>query len=70
MLEKLKNLAPEVPQAQLKTLNDFAYSVLWSNDPDYKESEENPFSITLPHFPLDSLNDAAMLLVRNSFTNN
>jgi len=63
MLEKLKKLVPEVPQAKLKTLNDFAYSVIWSNDPDFKSSEENPFSISLPHFPLDSLNDAAQLLV-------
>jgi len=65
MLGKLKDIAPNVPQDSLNALNNFAYSVIWSNDPDFKESEANPWSIALPYFPLDNLMDAAMLLVMN-----
>ena len=66
MLLKLKTIAPDVPASRLETLNNFAYSVVWSNDPDFRNSEENPWAITLPHFPLENLLDAARLLVKES----
>jgi hypothetical protein len=63
MLIKLKEIAPNVPIAKLETLNNFAYSVVWSNDPDFRNSADNPWAITLPHFPLENLLDAARLMV-------
>lgn len=63
MILKLKQLAPNAPADKLETLTNFAYSVVWSNDPDFRDSEENPWAISLPHFPLENLYDAARLLV-------
>jgi len=63
MLLRLKALNPDAPAEKLETLTNFAYSVVWSNDPDFRDSENNPWAISLPHFPLENLFDAARLLV-------
>ena len=59
-------LAPGASESELKTLNKLAYSIIWANDPDFEKTQDSPVSLKLPHFPLESLQDAAKLLVRNS----
>ncbi|CAG7731784.1 unnamed protein product [Allacma fusca] len=61
----LQELAPGVPLAELEKLNTIAYAILWSSDPDFRQVETNPWSISLPYFPLDSLLGGAKLLEKN-----
>ena len=66
-MNKLRELAPRASENELKKMNKLAYSIIWVNAPDFEKAQESPVSIKMPHFPLESLQDAARLLVSEIF---